>query len=290
MVSFNFKRWRYEKKIWLAFILNFIMCYFRIEKIFQFSVNQHTTMQIFEPFIWGFDDLEAIFLISLLLLLYFADIPYLGSEVPFYLYRMSRKIWLAGQIIYIVCATAVYMASVLLSTIIICGHRCYLGNIWSETAVKLAFTNAGKKLSLAASAKTLELTRPYACMVSIFFLMFAYAVAMVLLIFLLRILWNEIAGMMAGVLFNCISFIFSSEFLQKVLKISDRKSYLANVLAGWISPLSHATYHLHNFGYDRLPTLPESGIYYGILIFLLILANLYSIRRYNFVFDGTRER
>lgn len=40
-------------------------------------------MQIFEPFIWGFDDLEAIFFMTLLLLLYFADIPYLGNEVPF---------------------------------------------------------------------------------------------------------------------------------------------------------------------------------------------------------------
>ena len=38
-----------------------------------------------------------------------------------------------------------------------------------ETAVKLAFTSAGKKLSLAASEKTLELTRPYACMTTIFF-------------------------------------------------------------------------------------------------------------------------
>lgn len=290
IVSFNFKRWRYEKKIWLAFILNFIMCYFLIEKILQFSVNENTIMQIFEPFIWGFDDLEAVFFISLLLLLYFADIPYLGNEVPFYLCRMSRKIWLAGQLVYIICATAIYVASVLLSTIIICGQRCYLGNIWSETAVKLAFTNAGKKLSLAASAKALELTRPYACMASIFFLLFAYAVVMVLLIFLFRILWNEIAGMIAGVFFNCISFVFSSDILQQILKISDRKSYLANVIAGWISPLSHATYHLHNFGYDRLPRLSESGIYYGIIIFILIMADLYSIRKYNFVFDGTKEQ
>ena len=108
-------------------------------------------MQIFEPFIWGFDDLEAIFFMTLLLLLYFADIPYLGNEVPFYLCRMTRKIWLAGQVVYIVCATAIYTVVILLSTILICGQRCYVGNIWSETAVKLAFTSAGKKLSLAAS-------------------------------------------------------------------------------------------------------------------------------------------
>lgn len=192
--------------------------------------------------------------------------------------------------IYIVCATAIYTVAILLSTILICGQRCYVGNIWSETAVKLAFTSAGKKLSLAASEKTLELTRPYACMTTIFFLLFAYALVMVLLIFWFRILWNELAGMIAGVVFNGISFIFSPGILQKLLGISERKSYLANVAAGWISPLSHATYHLHNFGYDRLPSLRDSGIYDMVLVIMLILLNLYSIRTYHFVFDGTGER
>ena len=37
VVVFNFRRWRYDRKIWLAFILNFIMCYFLTEKILQFS-------------------------------------------------------------------------------------------------------------------------------------------------------------------------------------------------------------------------------------------------------------
>ena len=135
VVVFNFRRWRYDRKIWLAFILNFIMCYFLTEKILQFSEKENTIMQIFEPFIWGFDDLEAIFFMTLLLLLYFADIPYLGNEVPFYLCRMTRKIWLAGQVVYIVCATAIYTVAILLSTILICGQRCYVGNMCSETAV-----------------------------------------------------------------------------------------------------------------------------------------------------------
>ena len=52
VVVFNFRRWRYDRKIWLAFILNLIMCYFLTEKILQFSEKENTIMQIFEPFIW----------------------------------------------------------------------------------------------------------------------------------------------------------------------------------------------------------------------------------------------
>lgn len=51
VVVFNFRRWRYDRKIWLAFILNFIMCYFLTEKILQFSEKENTIMQIF--LIWG---------------------------------------------------------------------------------------------------------------------------------------------------------------------------------------------------------------------------------------------
>ena len=164
-------------------------------------------------------------------------------------------------------------------------------NLSKAEARKVAIDMLGKVgIPSAESRMALELTRPYACMTTMFFLLFAYALVMVLLIFWFRILWNELAGMIAGVVFNGISFIFSPGILQKLLGISERKSYLANVAAGWISPLSHATYHLHNFGYDRLPSLRDSGIYDMVLVIMLILLNLYSIRTYHFVFDGTGER
>lgn len=39
-----------------------------------------------------------------------------------------------------------------------------------------------------------------------------------------------------------------------------------------------------------LPSLRDSGIYDMVLVIMLILLNLYSIRTYHFVFDGTGER
>ena len=63
--------------------------------------------------------------------------------------------------------------------------------------------------------------------------------------------------------------------------------YKANVAVGWLSPLNHATYHMHNFGYDLLPRLWQT---YGIFLLLIALCfylSLSGVRNYNFVFSGT---
>ena len=53
-----------------------------------------------EPFIWTFGDSNSILLSSLLLLLLFADLPYLSAGTPFYLMRMKRRTWVLGQLLY----------------------------------------------------------------------------------------------------------------------------------------------------------------------------------------------
>ena len=75
----------------------------------------------------------------------------------------------------------------------------------------------------------------------------------------------------------------------ELLHISEEERYKLYVIAGWASPLRHATYHLHNFGYDMLPTIQESVMCsLAILVLLLVLA-LAGMRKYNFNFGGTLE-
>ena len=42
------------------------------------------------------------------------------------------------------------------------------------------------------------------------------------------------------------------------MKLPDEFYYKARVIVGWISPLNQATYSMHNFGYDNLPSLKET--------------------------------
>ena len=65
--------------------------------------------------------------------------------------------------------------------------------------------------------------------------------------------------------------------------------YKANVAVGWLSPLNHATYHMHSFGYDLLPKLWQTYLVFGLLSALLMILILRAIRRYSFDFLGTEN-
>lgn len=85
---------RGNARVLLTFALAFILCFLLSDKAASFAYDMGTTMQAFEPFVWTFGDANSVLLISLLLVLLFVDMPFLGAGVPYYLVRMKRRTWL----------------------------------------------------------------------------------------------------------------------------------------------------------------------------------------------------
>ena len=75
--------------------------------------------------------------------------------------------------------------------------------------------------------------------------------------------------------------------IQLLLRLPDEAYYIANVTIGWLSPLNQATYHMHNFGYDKLPRLWQSYCIFIGLSVILYFASIRAAKRYNFSFTGT---
>ena len=82
---------------------------------------------------------------SLLLLILFADVPFITPATPFFLSRENKKIWVFGQMLYMIGATVIYMGFVLLSSCVLCMRMSYVNNIWSRTAAILAYSEAEKR-------------------------------------------------------------------------------------------------------------------------------------------------
>ena len=68
-------------RIAAAFGLAFILCFLLTDKTIQFAEECGSTMQVTEAFIWSFGDSNSILLMSLLLLLLFADMPFITPAV-----------------------------------------------------------------------------------------------------------------------------------------------------------------------------------------------------------------
>ena len=289
VVQYNFRMWRGNARVPLTFALAFIMCFLLSDKAASFAYDMGTTMQAFEPFVWTFGDANSVLLISLLLVLLFADMPFLGAGVPYYLIRMRRRTWLMGQMLYIALATILYICFIFLATSIICMGNSFIGNMWSETAAILGYSGAGKAVALPALVKTLELSRPYACAATIFLLMLLYTLVMVFLMLLLNLRRGKSAGIAAAFVFSLYGFLLNPQLFKQLFSLPDELMYKANVAVGWLSPLNHATYHMHNFGYDLLPRLWQTYVIFGAVIVLLYILTLRALRRYNFHFLGVDE-
>ena len=286
---YNFRSWKGNPRIVLTFSLAFILCFLLTDKAVRFSYEYSTIMQIAEPFVWTFGDSNSILIASLLLILLFSDMPFLGVGVPYYLMRTNRIKWMAGQVLYICLATFLYMSFVLVSSIVICAKNAFPGNMWSETGAILGYSPAGKAVALPSTVKTMEMSTPYECMMTIFLLMLLYTLLCVFIMFVLNIRKGKFWGIGGVFTFSIYGFLLNPQLFKDALKLTDEQMYIANVATGWGSPLQHATYHMHNFGYDLLPRLWMTYSIYGVLILTCFLIAFFSMKRYNFRFVGGLE-
>lgn len=287
IARYNFRLWRRNPRILITFALTFILCFLLSDKVVRFAQEHNTTMQLVEAFIWSFGDSNSILLSSVLLVMLFADMPFLSSGTPFYLVRTSRRVWITGQVLYTIAATAVYLLFILASTMLLCMRQSFPANMWSPTAAILGYTNAGERLAIPTLVKTLEMSWPYPAMLTIFTLMLGYTLVMVLLMLSCNLRFGQAAGVISVLVYSLYGLLMKPDTIQTLLKLPDEAYYIANVTIGWLSPLNHATYHMHNFGYDRLPRLWQSYLIFGILILVGYLASIRAAKKYNFSFTGT---
>lgn len=287
VAGYNFRMWRKNPRIFLTFALTFIMCFLLTDKTVTFAAAHNTTMQLVEAFIWCFGDSGSILLISTLLVLLFADMPFLSPETPFFLIRTDRKTWITGQVVYIFSSVLLYLMFVLVSTVLLSARHSFSANMWSPTAAILGYTDAGKRIAVPALLKTLEMSYPYPCMLSIFALVLGYAGVLTMLMLVCTLRWGTAAGAVGALLFSLYGILLSPQLVGQMLNLSGGTMYIANVLLGWISPLNHASYSMHNFGYDMLPRLWHSYLIFGVLILLLYWAAIRAAKRYQFTFTGT---
>lgn len=274
-VCFDFRQWRHNPRVAMTFLLAFVLCLMLSDKAISFASSYGTIMQIFETFVWTFGDADSIMISSLLLILLFADMPFITQATPYYLARSRRSSWVWGQVCYVVLATIAYAVFLVLVTCLLCAHLSFTGNKWSETGAMLGYSGVGSKIALPASVKTMEMSHPYQCTAAIFLLIALYSLLLAMVMLLLNLYRGQFLGILSVFGINLYGLFLNPEIFMKLFQIPEALKYKANVAVGWLSPLNHATYYMHNFGYDYLPRL-----WMSVLIFLgCIGMNLFLINR-----------
>ena len=289
VVSFNFRQWNRNPRIIMTFILAFVLCMLLTDKAISFAMQYGTTMQIMEAFVWTFGDANSIMISSLLLILLFADMPFIGAITPYYLVRTKRTVWLLGQVVYVVLATFVYMAFILMVTVLISMQVSFSGNMWSETGAILAYSGVGIEVMLPASLKTMIMSYPYQCAGHVFLLMLLYTLFLSSFMMMMNLRKGKFWGVIGVFLLSIYGLILNPQIFMEVLKLPEAVAYKANVAVGWLSPLNQATYYMHNFGYDYLPRLWMTYLIFIGLIALCFFAAKAGMKKFNFMFIGVER-
>lgn len=284
----NFCGWKSNLRIWMTFALEFVLCLMLSDQILSQAVRYETPLQILEPFIWTYGDAASVMLSSLLLILLFADMPFISQATPYWLIRTKRSVWLAGQIIYVVLTTIIYNVVLVVSLSVIASPFSFVGNVWSKTAAMLGY-GGGESITVPVSIKTMEISTPYSCALAVFGLTLCYSLLVAVLMLFFNLAFGNMTGVLSAFALNLYGILLNPGVFQKIFHFSGNLEYRANVLCGWLSPLNHATFPMHNFGYDYLPTLWASMGIFLLLIVIFIFLSGRKMRTHNFSFIQMNE-
>ena len=284
----NFIKWRRNPRIFITFLLAFVLGLMLSDEILFYAQKYEVSIQILEPFIWTYGDQTSVMLSSLLLLLLFADMPFVDQETPYQLIRTRRSTWLAGQVVYVITATILYQLFLLTVQMIFASPMAFVGNVWSKTAAMLGYGGAAKE-TIPVSIKIMESVLPYECALWVFLLMLCYLLFLSCVMLCFNLIMGNPMGVLGAFAVNLYGIFLNPALFQKMMHLTEGQLYRANVLCGWVSPLNHATFSMHNFGYDYLPKVGVSiGLFVGIIAILLMISKR-KMRTYNFTFIQTDE-
>lgn len=289
VVRYDFMGFLKKTRVILTFLLGFVLCFLLSSRIMPVMETYKSPVQMLEPFLWTFGDSTAILLSSVLLLLLFSDLPVWSAVTPYYLYRTTKLRWLLGQMIYMASAAGLYTLFMMGSTMILCARNSYPGNIWSDTAAMLAYSRLGEILCVPSTVKVMESISPFGCAAVVTLLLFLYILCLGFVILAGNLLPGKNRGMVTGLLFCLYGFLLDPKALARILGYEKYEMFRVNVLIGWLSPLSHASYGRHNFGYDRLPSVGQSVLVFVGILALLILFCVKRLKKYPFIFLGEKN-
>ena len=185
--------------------------------------------------------------------------------------------------------TILYTFFMLLFTSVLCMKDSYPGNLWSDTAAMLGYSDLGKNLQVPSTVRVMESISPYGCMLQVFLLLFCYSLTLSFVILVGNLYKGKTKGMVFGLLYSIYGFLLDSNVLAAVLHKEKYEMYQINVLICWISPLNQAVYGKHNLGYDPLlPKLWQSCVFFLVLALILVILALHRMKNYPFEFLGEK--
>lgn len=138
---YNFSRWRQDVRYPLLLVIVLVLLFWMLDPLCAFSRDIGYATN---PFILPFALSSPInqFTMCVCALLLFADMPYIGSNQLYVIKRCGRRVWVIGQIIYIILAALVFVAILIILSLLVLAPISTLNTEgWGKVVSTLTYTN-----------------------------------------------------------------------------------------------------------------------------------------------------
>lgn len=277
-IMWNLYGLRKNPRFILASFMGILICFFLTQRTVSLSYIFYTKVQIFEPFIWCFSDSESIIFSSFALILPMTQIPKLDTADGNLLFRKGKLNWILGQFISIIIIAFLYIFLLLLTSSIMTLTNVILINEWSDTATIMSLNPDLFESTMTVVRATVKLSTPYECVVQIFLLLMGYMLFLMSFNLFLSLKFGKKIALGAVMSLIFASYILKPEYFSLWFNINEKIKYIANLMAVWFSPLQHASYTMHTYGYDDLPSIIESLLIFLAVSFLMLVSSFLTLK------------
>lgn len=257
----QYKSWLISPRILLAVYITIFINENITKKMLAICTEVGYKINLAEPLALIFSKSIYTVIIPIVFIALMTDFPRTDGSV-FYVYRMSRKSWVLGELIFAAASSLTYVLSLILGTLLYCAGKCDLSNAWSDFTNKLYLDYPdiyAQSTSLAVESSVYTQGRPVEVILHSAALIFLYTLILSLVIMLFKLLSIKEAGIISGIAITLFGLATDSGASK----------------AMWVFPITHTVFGWH---YDRFFrqqhfTIPGSYIYLGALLVTLVIGN-----------------
>ncbi len=272
LIAYEYFNWIINPRMILFVCLLLFITSYVADGFNMCSATLNQPLGIFEIFIAVSNSAELCVLIPVVFIILTADFPRKNANTLLYVHRMGKYKWFAGQIIIIVLEILTYLASILISCMIMINGNAVSGNKWSEVVTKYAVTFPDDKNAIVTqliSGRLYNNFTPYKTVLYSFTLLFA----MLFFLAMLKLVFFFINRSTVGMVVVSVLLICGWTFGMIDMKIK------------WIFPLSHVIEWQHcDLVFKKMVvSMGESYLYFIVLSIVMVLASLIRLGRFDFI-------
>lgn len=262
---------------WMAILLSASFTLAPSLNMQRISMDCGYSMQLLEPYILCGSDYQVSMQFFLGLLLLLSDAPFIDDNIVFIGLRVSRKEWLAAQLLYIAGCCLLYHLSILLWTVIWSSQMMYIGNVWSRILIDISTSNkyySEYHLSFA-NAQFLRIYSPFTGCLLTLLLQTSYGFILCSLMFLLNLRFRRSLGTMLALLTHGVSFLLIRGGAGPFINLH-------------FIPFVHALAALHDLSGTQVnvPSMQDSFLLWALLILAICAFSRLSARSLDYLAPG----